>query len=174
MDYPENTQLIEKAKSFFPNMPGEVFDNWLLPIVRDHNSWPYRDFSSPHPSEQWRRYFGLFTIMDIHKCRWTVVNLTFDMGCLDPISNGVVEILIENNVHHFDATEMFNVHNSKSRFDGLVAFIQGTGRVPAPIIGINTGSGLRVLDGNHRLAALTHLKLRGMGHCRTWVGAPPI
>lgn len=163
---------LEKAKSMLSNMPDEVFDAWLLPIIRDHNSWPYFDIFSPHPSLQWGQYFGLFTLNDISNCLWHRMCLTFDMGCLDPISKRTIYILIKNHVHNLETTVRLNVRDSKMRFNGFVEFIKRTGSIPAPIIGINTDDGLRVLDGNHRLAALTYLGLRGQIQCITWVGVP--
>jgi hypothetical protein len=169
------TAHIQKAKSMLPHLPDEVFDSWLLPIIRDHNAWPYFNVLSPHPTDQWRRYFGLFTLHDISNFVWDKVPfITFAMDCLDPISNNTIDILIENNVHNFDATGSYNVRNSQSRFFGLVEFIKRTNSIPAPIIGINTDRGLRILDGNHRLSALTFLGMRGRVQCDTWVGHPPI
>jgi hypothetical protein len=158
----------------FPNMPDEVFDTWLLPIIRYHNAWPYSNVFSPHPSDQWRRYFGLFTLSNISHCLWDRLTLSFDKGCLDPVSNSTIECLIENHVQNSDATGRINVRDSKSRFFGFVEFIQRTGTIPAPIIGINTDVGLRVIDGNHRLSALTYLGLRGRINCDTWVGHPVV
>ena len=165
-------ESIKKAKSMLPNMPNEVFDTWLFPIIRDHNAWPYLNIFSPHPSLQWSKYCGLFTLYDIADLVWDKLPLSFDMTCLDPVSNNTIKVLIKNNVHNFDTTGRFNVVNSKSRFFGFVEFIQRTGTIPAPIIGVNTDTGLRILDGNHRLSALTYLKLRGKIKCDTWVGHP--
>ena len=169
-----HSNLIEKAKSMFPNMPDEVFNMWLSPIIRDHNSWPYTNIFSPHPSHQWSKYFGLYAIADISHCLWYKFSLNFDMGCLDPMSNETIKVIIENHVHNFDATGSFNVRNSKIRFFGFVEFIKRTKSIPGPIIGINAEGGLRILDGNHRLSALTHIGLRGCIPCDTWVGAPNI
>lgn len=166
--------LIIKAKSMFPNMPEEVFSAWLSPIIRDHNSWPYKDILSPHPSEQWWKYFGRYSLSDISDCLWHLNTATLDMNCLDPLSYETIEILIENHVHNFDATGRFNVRDSKSRFFGFVELIKRTGTIPAPIIGINAEGGLRILDGNHRLAALKHIGIKGAFPCETWVGAPNI
>jgi hypothetical protein len=55
-----------------------------------------------------------------------------------------------------------------------VELIQRTGSIPAPIIGIDTDSGIRILDGNHRLSAITYLGLRGRIHCDIWLGHTPI
>jgi tellurite resistance-related uncharacterized protein len=163
--------LIQKAKAMLPNMPDEVFNTWLLPIIRHHNSWPYDNILSPHPTDQWRRYFGLFTLHDFSECVWYRMRLTFDMGCLDPISDSVIQTLIEKHIKNRNTPGRLNVLNSKSRFLGFVEFIQRTRTIPAPIIGINTGNGLRILDGNHRIAALTHLKLRGTILCDTWIAS---
>lgn len=161
---------IQKAKAMLPNMPEEVFSTRLSPIIREHNSWPYKNIFSSHPSLQWSQYFGLFTLNDISHCLWRKITLCFDMTCLDPLSNRTIEILIKKHVHNFDAAWQFNIRNSKVRFFGFVELINRTRSIPAPIIGINTDDGLRVLDGNHRLSALTHLKLRGQVQWDTWVG----
>lgn len=153
------------------NMPNEVFDTWLLPIIRNHNSWPYDNIFSPHPSRQWDQYFGLFTLNDISNCIWHRMSLSFDMNCLDPVSNRTIEVLIEKHVYNLETTVKFNVRNSKSRFFSFVEFIKSTGSIPEPIIGINTDEGLRILDGSHRLSALTYLGFRGKIQCTTWVGA---
>ena len=165
---------LQKAKAMLPNMPDEVFDTWLLPIIRGHNSWPYSNILSPHPSQRWHQYFGLLTLCDISNLLWDRISLTFDMGCLDQLSNATINTLIEKHIYNFDTTGGFNVRDSKKRFFGFVEFIKRTGNIPAPIIGINTDNGLRILDGNHRLSALTYLGLRGRINCDTWVGHPPI
>jgi len=167
------TALKQQAKSMLPNMPDDVFDSWLLPIIKDHNDWPYSNIRSPHPSLQWSQYFGLFTLSNISNCLWHRMTLTFDMGCLDPISNETIDTLIQKHVHNLDRTGRFNVRNSKMRFFGFVEFIQRTSSIPAPIIGINTDNGLSILDGNHRLAALTYLGRRGSVQCDTWIGHSP-
>lgn len=168
-----HSDLLVKAKHMCPNMPEEVFMAWLSPIIMDHNSWPYDSIRSPHPSSQWSKYFGLYSLSDISNCLWHRSNF-LDMNCLDPISNSTIKALIENHVYNFDATGCFNVRNSKIRFFGFVELIKRTGRIPAPIIGINAEGGLRILDGNHRLSALTHIGVRGSISCETWVGAPNI
>lgn len=158
----------------FPNMPNEVFNTWLLPIITDHKSWPYDDILSPHPSRQWDQNFGLFTLKDISNCIWHRMSLSFDMLCLDSVSNRTIDVLIKKHVYNLETTVRFNVRNSRSRFFSFVEFIKSKGNIPEPIIGINTDDGLRVLDGNHRLSALTYLGFRGKIQCTTWVGAPKV
>lgn len=161
---------LRKAKSMLPNMPDEVFNTWLLPIIRHHKMWPYLNVLSPHPSLKWSQYFGLFTLNYVSNCLWYSLPLTFGMGSLDPLSNRTIDALIKKHVYNLDTTGGFNVRDSKVRFFGFVEFIKRTRTIPAPIIGIKTDDGIRVIDGNHRLAALTHLDFRGSIRCRTWVG----
>ncbi len=153
-------------------MPDEVFDSWFLPIIKDHNSWPYQNIFAGHPSRQWEQYFAFFSLKDIANCIWKSMTLFFDLSCLDPLSNSTIETLIQKHVNHIDITGNFNVRDSQNRFFGFVEFIKKSKSLPAPIIGLHTDEGLRVLDGNHRLAALTYLNLRGKIPCVTWVGAP--
>jgi hypothetical protein len=155
------------------NMPDEVFDTWLLPIIKDHDSWPYNDIFSTHPSVQWSQYFGLFTLYDISNLMWDKFNLRLDVDLLDQISDNTIYALMMKHVFNVDATGQFNVRDSKIRFDGFVELIKRTGSIPPPVIGVNTPDGLRILDGNHRLAALTYLERRGQVQCDTWVGHPP-
>lgn len=168
----KNQMITQKAKSMLPNMPDEVFNTWLLPIIKDHNQWPYADVFSSHPSDQWEKYFAFFTLAQISSCYWTQIELTFDKSCIDSVSNQTIDVLISKHVHNIDKIGNFNVRNSEKRFWAFVEFIKKTRNIPPPIIGLNTEDGLRVLDGNHRLAALTYLKLRGKIRCLTWVGAP--
>ena len=165
---------MQKAKSMLPNMPNEVFDTWLLPIIRDHNAWPYFDIFSQHPSQQWSQYFGHFSLNDISNCTWHSHVFSFGMDTLDPSSNRTIKALIEDHVCNLETPIRLNVRDSKKRFFGLVEFVKRTGNIPEPIIGLNTEEGLCVLDGNHRLAALTYLGLRGQIQCTTWVGAPNV
>jgi hypothetical protein len=167
----ENINLIQKAKGMLPNIPDEVFNTWLLPIIRDHNSWPYLNILSVHPSEQWRKYFGLFTLYDVSNLFWDKVTIRLASRILDPVSNDTIKALIGYCVDGLE-TPARNVRNCKMRFDGFVQFINRTGTIPAPIIGINTFGCIRILDGNHRLAALKHLGLLGNVTCETWLGHP--
>ena len=161
---------LRRAKLMLPNMPNEVFETWLHPIIKDHNSWPYYNIHSPHPSQQWNQYFGLYPLSDISNCLWHRIQLSFDMSCLDPLSTRTIDTLIQRHVHDLDTSSGLNIRNSRSRFFGFVELINNTGSIPAPIIGINTSDGLRILDGNHRLSALTYLGFRGRISCDTWVG----
>jgi hypothetical protein len=163
---------IQKAKAMLPDMPKQVFDEWLLPIIKDHNSWPYTDASSLHPSQQWEQYFGLFSFIDIVNLKWQTLILSFDLGGLDSISNNTIKTLIDWHVHNLKPNS--NIHNSKNRFYHFVSLIKEKHSIPSPIIGVNTDEGLRVLDGNHRLSALTYLGLRGKIKCSTWIGIPNI
>jgi len=165
--------LIQKAKLMLPNMPDEVFNKWLLPIIKDHNSWPYNNVFSQHPSLQWKRYFSLFDLNDISNCQWNKSQLSFDQWCLDTVSNKTIAALIQSNTNPF-STVTFNVRDTKARFFGFVKEIQNTGKIPAPIIVLHTDDGLRILDGNHRLSALTYLRLRGQISCETWFGYPNV
>ena len=161
---------ILKAKAMFPDMPKEVFDEWLLPIIKNHNSWPYTDASSLHPSQQWKQYFGLLDFCDIVNLKWQTLLLSFDLGCLDSISNNTIKTLIDWHIN--DLKPNTNIHNSRDRFCHFVSLIKKSHSMPAPIIGVNMAEGLRVLDGNHRISALTYLGLRGKIQCSTWVGIP--
>jgi hypothetical protein len=167
----ENINLIQKAKGMFPNMPDEVFNTWLLPIIRYHNSWPYLNILSTHPSEQWRQYFGLFTLYDVSNLLWDKINLRLASHIIDPVSNDTIKALIGAHVDGVE-TPARNVRDSKMRFDGFVEFIQRTCNIPASIIGIDTCGCISILDGNHRLAALKHLGLFGSVNCETWLGHP--
>ena len=155
MEYSENINLIQKARCMFPNMPDEVFNTWLLPIIRDHNTWPYLNVLSPHPSRQWSQYFGLFTIYDVANLLWDKLKLSLDVYITDPVSNDAIEALIGAHVDGLE-TPARNVRDSKMRFFRLVNLIYRTRTVPAPIIGINTDTGFRKI---HSLFTSFILKL---------------
>lgn len=158
----------EKAKSQLPNMPTEVFDAWLRPIIKDHGIWPYEMVHSPHPNSQWRDYFGHFSLKSISECRWD--KMSNDFNSLDQMSHNTIDFLIETHAYDIKPNIKFNVHNSRHRFYKFVKYILEKRKIPETIIGVKTSGGLRILDGNHRLAALSYINMLGKIECETWVG----
>src|SRR6266436_7677913 len=112
---------IEKAKSFFPTMPREVFDLWIVPGVKYHG-WQFTSISQSVEDTRWKGFFGFQPLSFWAAARWERVSIPASKHTFHPETQARI-IAIIGTAHGFQ-TVMANVHNSKDRFWTCAAFIQ--------------------------------------------------
>lgn len=161
--------MISNAKSMLPNMPDEVFDGFLKPLIIDHFGWPFTSVNDLSNETEWFRILHPFSLKSFSNLQWQKIYFVFNQGILHPVSRGDINLIIMNNI-----LDMFpSPEHSESSRDTLTrnkAFIKSTGQLPSPPVTAITPNGVKIFDGNHRVAALFDLGLNNKIPVDTWHG----
>jgi hypothetical protein len=163
---------IEKARSILYNVPDEMFDFWLIPIIEE-NEFPFTNINDEIGNTIWFGFFGYLPLETFANLKWhRKRNLV--PGNI-PFKKSSIEII--NCIITYNLTDKWTLgnrpmFNCKERFSYHVAFMQRTGRFFAPIILRPTVDGLMVLDGSYRLAALFSME-RDDILIDAWIGTLP-
>jgi hypothetical protein len=154
----------------FLNVPSEVFEAFLVPLIGDVG-WPFHTIHDSTRGTAWIRLLGELSLKEFSNLRWNIYTLSLNKDILDPVSYGDIQLLIRDHVQGIETPLRRYVMNSKTRFLWHVKYIQGAGRLVAPIIMVVTFNGLRILDGIHRTAALFALGFHGKIPIKAWIGS---
>ena len=163
------------ARAMLANMPDEVFDIYIAPLIESHG-WPFESLdrppSNPIEGRRWFQMFDLQSVQTISQLSWKRLEIPFAHAGFHPRAHQVVTALI--NLHVFGVnTFVTPIANTREKFFSARAYIQETGTMPVPVILQYDSEGFRILDGNHRLAAMTSFSNNDAGIIDCWVGIPP-
>ena len=155
----------------FPDMPAEVFDAWLAPLIKS-DGWPFfSEFS--FASGLWAQYFDGHSIQSIKRLTWKRDKPICSIHSFSPDSKSIVRAII--NTHVYGAETIYaHIKNGHGRESFLRSrdFIQRTGRIYAPMILIKDLFGFQIIDGHHRAAALFSVT-NPIFNFDAWIGASP-
>jgi len=144
-----------KPRDFFPTMPDEVFYDWLDPIIKV-KGWPFKSIDDDLLITNYLYILGLdHSLRDWATCEWELRDIFIPSERFDQISMRTIYSIIGNCIHG-QVTMTTNVENTNERFRTCTAFFKKHGNIPSPVVLSDTGNGLRIWDGNHRLAAVFH------------------
>lgn len=160
------------TKEMLPNLPDEIFNMFIAQI----NATELSPFDS-EPGGRWFYHLGNLSVEAFNQLRWIRTVITFKEALFHPNSREEVDALI----HYCElegkaiARALYPWHpaDSPSRLKGIKKIIINTGRLPAPIVAIRTGDGLRVLDGCHRLSAAVSCPNPDEIPLDAWIGEFP-
>ena len=144
---------IARAKGMLPAMPDEVFDEWLAPLIKS-DGWPFfTEFSIP--TGVWSQYLDGHSIQSIKRLNWKRGQIIRNFYSFCQESRNIIRWIIDQHLHGV-ATPVARIKNGKGgeSFFRSREFIERTGRLYAPVILIKETFGYKVMDGNHRVAAL--------------------
>jgi len=146
-----------KPRDFFPNMPDEVFELWLAPLI-EGKGWPFKSIEDDLQTTRWRYVLGLdYSLRQWAKCSWELMEIDLSQSSFTNGSISMVKAIIGHAVNNLP-TETANVENTKERFSSCVSYIKEHGTIPKPIILTRVSDGFNVMDGNHRMAAIAFTK----------------
>ena len=145
--------LQDQIAADLPNLPAQVVEMWLAPMAAD-KGWPPPDYDLGN----WRYTLGCKSLDFWRKTAWELGSLPFDLAALTPIGlHGIAEMLdayVNGANNEYGAA----ILNGKERYKSLVLYIGRNGSFPAPTIVMARDDGLHIVDGNHRITALTRLR----------------
>lgn len=152
-----------------PNVPPEVFDTFLKPLILNNNiGWPF--FSVDFTYGEWTRILSPLSLIDFSKLRWVRNTFTFNDSLFYPGSLADINLIIENKTT--DVWALVGRDSTPCRRNLLwhEEFTLKTGRLFAPVTIARTNRGMKLLDGNHRIAALMSLNLHKTIPIDAWIG----
>lgn len=158
------------ARSLLTNMPDEVFDIYIKPLIQAHG-WPFSSLDEP-PTPETLRWFQMFdhqSVQTISQLTWERYVAGFVFSAFHPRAQQVIVALIKWHVGGVN-TFVTNIADSRVKFFSARAYIEKTGTVPVPVILQRDPLGLRILDGNHRLAAMASFPNAEAGIVDCWLG----
>lgn len=162
------------AKRLLPNMPDDLFHLYMEPMIREHG-WPFYSLDSP-TTMPWWQLFDCHPLRTISELLWERHEIQFSMAVFHRYSQQQIRGLVATHTLGTD-TLYATIPNTKTRFRQAREFIATTGRMPVPIVLMKdrrtpTIAELRILDGNHRLAAMASFSNAADCSVDCWIGCP--
>ncbi len=143
-------------REFFPNMPDEVFDLWLAPLIQG-KGWPFNSITDDLQKTNWRYVLGIdSTLRDWASCSWSLIEINLSEIKLTNSGVNMIKAIIGYCVMG-NQTVTANLENTKERFQACTEFFIENGTIPNPVVVKKTRDGIEVIDGHHRLAAIAHV-----------------
>jgi len=161
-----NTQV---ARKLLANMPDEVFGIYIVPLIQLHG-WPFESLDTQSPDTAlWMLMFDNQSVKMINQLSWKRYEMPFSLAVFHPRAQRTIFGLLDEHIRGIP-TPYANVINTKARFRSCREFIARTGRMPVPVVLQQDPMGLRILDGNHRLAAMASFANSSNGIVDCWIG----
>ena len=164
---------IKQAKAMLPNIPDEVFDGFLSPLI-DSFGWPFSSVSQILDGTEWCRILYPLTLPELSALKWNRKLFTLESHSLYKGSVADLEHIIRNKVENIWAPIGRDSTPCRMSLLWHEADIMETGKFCSPITIAKTPTGWKILDGNHRVAALFTLDLVEKVQIDAWVGSPPV
>ena len=164
-----------RAKRLLPNMPDELFRLYMEPMISQHG-WPFYSLDSP-TTMPWWQLFDCHDIRTISELLWERREFPFSIRAFHRYARTQIAGLVATHVFG-DPNEYSTIPNTQTRFFRACTFVAETGRLPLPVVlmkdtNTETIDDLRILDGNHRLAAMASLPNSTASIVDCWLGTPP-
>ncbi len=163
---------IDRAKAMFPNIPADVFDNFFAPLIINDIGWPSFSIYDALDGTDWYRILYPFSLQTLSKLTWKISSFFLNKDILYPGSYDDIKLLILNEIYDMETLIGWYPKDSRQRLARNKQLIKTTGRFPAPVVFARTSSGMKLLDGHHRVAALFILGLHSTIPVDAWIGEP--
>lgn len=142
--------MFDAIKADLPNLPDEVISMWLLPMAMAGKGWP----PDPHGLGSWRYILGLKSLDYWRKTQWDQTTHSLEFNTLCPETRISLDHLFRAHALG-EKNEYSNLKDGKERFNSVFQYVRSHGVIPRPAIIRHKENGLSLLDGNHRVSALT-------------------
>lgn len=163
------------AKRLLPNMPDELFRLYMEPMIAEYG-WPFYSLSSP-ATQAWQQLFDCHDLRTISQLVWERREFTFSLEAFHRLSRQQITGLLD--AHILGAKNFYaTIPNTNARFHRARTYIADARRVPVAVVLMKDErtpivDGLRILDGNHRLAAMASISNSTDCIVDSWIGSPP-
>jgi len=164
---------VDVARALFPNMPDGVFNIYIASLIERGEEWPFEslDQASSPWVRRWEQNFDHQSIKTISQLSWERHKIRFPFGLFSPRSQGIITALIQHHTGVEFYTAITKIADSRNKFFRARDYIARTGQMPVPVIlQRDPPLGIRILDGNHRLAAMASFPNANECVVDCWVG----
>ena len=167
------TTPLEQARVMFPNMPDEVFAEFLQPLIIEDIGWPFCNPNDSLVGTDWYRILYPLTLEALCYFKWFRKVFTITENLLYEGSIADIKLIIRNKTENIWASIGRDSTPCRNSLLWHEVDIQKAGKFRAPVTIAYTPLGLKILDGNHRIAALYTLGLVDTFKVDAWVGISP-
>jgi hypothetical protein len=165
---------IDRAKAMLPLVPLAVFEQFFKPLITGDIGWPFISIDSSLDGTDWHRILHPFTLRDIHNFQWTRKSFFLDKSLLHECSQADISYAILNQTEDVWARLGRDSEPCRQSTAWHKKNILSTGRLCAPVTLAVAAEGIKILDGNHRIAALLDLGVQGSVPVDAWIGIPTV
>ncbi len=160
-----------EARKYFPLMPREVFDMWLLPDIKDHG-WPFSGEQELDPNSPWAKRLRDRPPYFWRRVSWKRMTLPFGEIRLEGQAVRNTQFLSNKWLHFLKTGERVHtfVKGTHERLAALASVVSAEKRFPAPLVCLSLNEEWLLLDGTHRVAVLLTLPEQQTFQCDCWVG----
>jgi hypothetical protein len=164
---------LAQARMMFPNMPDDIFTEFLQPLIVEDIGWPFNTPTDSLVGTDWYRILYPLTLEALCYFKWFRKVFTITENILYEGSVTDIKLIIRNKAEDIWASIGRDSAPCRNSLLWHEADIQKTGKFRAPVTIAYTPFGLKILDGNHRVAALFPLGLMEIVQVDAWIGCPP-
>jgi len=141
----------EEIKELLPNWPEDVIEQWLVPhSEREELGWP------PPDNIQESGWYYVLSEKNLDwwgEVEWRQLNLIINFQEVSETDRHIADQLLRFVIRD-EQNNYSNLGNSKIRVGNVLRYLKENGGLPKPPIAVMHESGLRFIDGSHRISAL--------------------
>jgi len=159
----------QRARRLLRNMPHDLFALYMEPLIAEHG-FPFYSPQSP-TNMPWWQLFDCHDFRTICELSWERNEIPFSLAAFHRFSQAQIKGLLQTHILGVE-TVFTSIPNTQARFLRARGFIARMRRMPVPVVVIQDldSSGLRILDGNHRLAAMASFSDASECMVDCWIG----
>lgn len=143
---------IEDLKYTLPNFPEEILRDWLLPYGLTEG-WPPAPTFDTIPIGRWKYLLCTKPLKYWRSLHWDFVECHISIHDLDSRSQLIMQDMVLGAVQNQPNLYSNSIPDLKNRFFNIVEFVKANGCLPRPPTLLSQIDKLKILDGNHRMAA---------------------
>jgi len=175
----------EQARVLFPKMPDSVYEIWLAPLI-EMGGWPFTCLKQSTANTGWHRLLDGVSLESIAQRVWTreVIPCSFDafnptaiqtiLGiCAAHIPDWppIIPKLSPDQVCNFlTMLRGLKGGQASASFQRSRSYAYAQGKLHTPAVLLQEPGGLKIMDGNHRLAAIFSLPMYETRCIDAWIG----
>ena len=160
----------ERAKSLFPGMPEYVFKNAIGQFIPDIG-WPFLSIYELTDQTNWCRLFHPFSLLSFSSLSWKFGNIKIDERLFDTNTRTDINIIIANQTQDILEETGRDCEACRRSLMFHKDYIVSNGKIYEPItVAVTSDLFIKIVDGNHRIAALKVLNMLGKYNIPAWLG----
>lgn len=166
---PSHEADVLRAASMYGELPMEVGEGFFAPLIQDIG-WPFRSIQDSLHGTDWHRILYPFTLEQFAQLRWCRRSFLLNKDLLHPVSQDDINLVIRNLHEDIGALVGRDSEPSRRSFAYHRSRVLHTHDFCAPVTLAVTVNGIKILDGNHRVAALLNSGLAHTVQLDAWIG----
>jgi hypothetical protein len=162
---------MKNEADLFPNMPSAVFDAWIRPFIEDRG-WSFRSLDDSLSNTRWSAFFCDLPLRYWARLSWELRDVPIDknFSILDSFTLTCIQRVIDHATDPLGCSVRIS-NDTPQRFFGAASYIKTNGHLPGPPLVGDMIPKLRIVEGHHRLAALSFVGVPPNFATKVWIGS---